>query len=48
MVVKPGHISSIGGYTDDKRMTLMTCWPVGTTLNRLLVITEMKEVPNTL
>lgn len=45
MVVKPGHISSIGGYTDDKRLTLMTCWPIGTTLNRLLIITEMKEVP---
>jgi len=48
MVVKPGHVSSLGGFNDDKRLTLMTCWPLGTALNRLLVVTELKEVSNTL
>lgn len=47
MVVKPGHVSSIGGYNDDKRLTLMTCWPLGTAINRLLVVTELKEVTTT-
>jgi sortase (surface protein transpeptidase) len=31
-----------------KRLTLMTCWPLGTTLNRLLVITELKNTTETL
>ena len=43
MVVKPGHISSIGGSDDSTRLTLMTCWPLGTALNRLLVVSELKE-----
>lgn len=42
-VVKPGHVSSLGGTPDMRQLTLMTCWPLGTTLNRLLVITELKE-----
>ena len=48
MVVKPGHVSSIGGNESAARMTLMTCWPLGTTLNRLLVVTELKEETPTL
>lgn len=47
-IVKPGHISSLGGYNDDRRLTLMTCWPLGTTLNRLLVVTELKEITHTI
>lgn len=47
-IVKPGHVSSLGGTTDMKQMTLMTCWPLGTTLNRLLVITELKQETSTL
>lgn len=42
-VVKPGNVSSLWGEDTQKRMTLMTCWPLGTTLNRLLVITELKN-----
>ncbi len=41
-IVKPGHVSSLGDTPDKKQLTLMTCWPLGTTLNRLLVITELK------
>lgn len=44
MVVKPGHVSSLGGDALSKQLTLMTCWPLGTTLNRLLVVTELKSV----
>lgn len=43
IIVKPGHVSSLGGDTNNKQLTLMTCWPLGTTLNRLLVITELKK-----
>jgi sortase (surface protein transpeptidase) len=27
-----------------KQISLMTCWPVGTTLNRMIVIGELVEV----
>jgi|GEM_PF-914970 len=43
IIVKPGHVSSLGGEDTMKRLTLMTCWPLGTTLNRLLVVTELKN-----
>ncbi len=43
IIVKPGHVSSLAGDENMKRMTLMTCWPLGTTLNRLLVVTELKS-----
>lgn len=43
-VVKPWHVSSLGETPNRKQLTLMTCWPLGTTLNRLLVITELKSV----
>lgn len=42
-VVKPGHVSSLWDTPNMKQLTLMTCWPLGTTLNRLLVITELKS-----
>ena len=44
IIVKPGHVSSLAGDENMKRMTLMTCWPLGTTLNRLLVVTELKSM----
>ncbi len=47
-IVKPGHVSSLGGTDAMKQLTLMTCWPLGTTLNRLLIITELKEESNIL
>jgi len=48
IIVKPGHVSSLAGDDAMKRMTLMTCWPLGTTLNRLLVVTELKSTTDTL
>lgn len=42
-IVKPGHVSSLGETPNKKQLTLMTCWPLGTTLNRLLVITELRS-----
>lgn len=47
-VVKPGHVSSLGGTDTMKQLTLMTCWPLGTAINRLLVITELKDESTTL
>ncbi len=43
-VVRPGD-SSVLKNTDTSRkyITLMTCWPIGTTTNRLLVIWELLE-----
>jgi sortase (surface protein transpeptidase) len=26
-----------------KELSLMTCWPIGTTLNRLIVFAELQE-----
>jgi LPXTG-site transpeptidase (sortase) family protein len=46
-IVKPGHVSSLGETPHKKQLTLMTCWPLGTTLNRLLVITELKSTTPT-
>lgn len=46
IVVKPWHVSSLGGDAANKQLTLMTCWPLGTTLNRLLVVTELKKTEN--
>ncbi|MCH8518855.1 class E sortase [Candidatus Gracilibacteria bacterium] len=44
-VVKPGDTSVLRNQNkDEKLITLMTCWPVGTTRDRLLVIGELVEV----
>jgi len=45
-IVKPGHVSSLGETPNKKQLTLMTCWPLGTTLNRLLIITELATDPS--
>ena len=42
-IVKPGDVSSLARDPDAKELTLMTCWPIGTTLNRMLVFAELKE-----
>jgi len=47
IIVKPGHVSSLGGDDAMKKLTLMTCWPLGTTLNRLLIVTELKKTTET-
>jgi sortase A len=39
-VVKPSDVSSLLGYTDKPYLTLITCTPLGTSLNRLLVFAE--------
>lgn len=48
LIVNPGHVSSLGGDANDKQLTLMTCWPLGTAINRLLVVTELKSTTTTL
>jgi LPXTG-site transpeptidase (sortase) family protein len=43
-VVKPGDHTTIDARDSTKKeLSLMTCWPVGTTLNRLIVFTQLKE-----
>lgn len=42
-VIKPGDVSVLKRYPDKKELSIMTCWPIWTTLNRLVVIGEMIE-----
>jgi LPXTG-site transpeptidase (sortase) family protein len=42
-VIKPGYVNAMKGKEESKQLTLMTCWPIGTTLNRLIVMGELKE-----
>jgi LPXTG-site transpeptidase (sortase) family protein len=37
-IIKPGNISVLKRKNTASEITLMTCWPVGTTLNRMIVI----------
>jgi sortase A len=39
-VVKPSDVNALEGYTDKPYLTLITCTPLGTSLNRLLVYAE--------
>lgn len=41
--VAPEELEYLKGSEDQKTLTLMTCWPAGTTLQRLLVIAEQVE-----
>ncbi|MDP3998057.1 MAG: sortase [bacterium] len=41
--VDPKDISYLSPQSDKKQLTLMTCWPPGTTFKRLLVIGELVE-----
>ncbi|MCK9272420.1 class E sortase [Candidatus Gracilibacteria bacterium] len=43
-VVRPGDVKVLKRDEGKKEISLMTCWPVGTTLNRMIVFGEMKEV----
>ena len=44
-VVRPWNTSVLRDHDkNEKLITLMTCWPVGTTTDRLLVIWELQEV----
>ncbi|MDP2091042.1 MAG: sortase [Candidatus Gracilibacteria bacterium] len=40
-VITPGDVSVLDKKSDKKEITLMTCWPIGTTLNRLIVTGEL-------
>lgn len=42
-VIKPGEVEALEAGNGKKRITLMTCWPIGTTLNRLIVLWELVE-----
>ncbi|QFR39537.1 sortase [Candidatus Gracilibacteria bacterium 28_42_T64] len=42
-VITPGDISILKRNNDKSEITLMTCWPIGTTLNRLIVTGELIE-----
>ncbi len=42
-IVSPGEIDYLQQTSSDPTLTLMTCWPPGTTLKRLLVIARQTE-----
>lgn len=42
-VVSPDDIWVLKNNEDKKQLTLMTCWPIGTTLNRLILTAELIE-----
>ena len=42
-LVSADSVNYITGVTDRKLATLMTCWPAGTTLQRLVVVGELAE-----
>lgn len=42
-LVQPSDVSYLNGDETTKTLTLMTCWPPGTTIKRLLVFAELKK-----
>lgn len=42
-IIKPGDTSVLKRETWKKEISLMTCWPVWTTLNRMIVVWELVE-----
>lgn len=42
-VITPGDVSILERNKNKSEITLMTCWPIGTTLNRLIVTAELIE-----
>lgn len=42
-IIKPGDTSVLKRNNNISEITLMTCWPVGTTLNRMVVVWELIE-----
>ncbi len=41
-VIRPGDVSILRSNANNRsQLTLMTCWPIGTTLNRLILIWEL-------
>jgi sortase A len=44
-VISPGDVSVLKDDASDKsKLTLMTCWPIGTTLNRLVLTGELISI----
>lgn len=41
--VAPEEISYLKGISDESTVTLMTCWPAGTTYKRLVVVGELQK-----
>jgi LPXTG-site transpeptidase (sortase) family protein len=42
--VKPGDVKVLESRDPSKKeLSLMTCWPVGTTLERLIIFAELQE-----
>lgn len=41
-IVSPGDIAALAAATDTSQLTLQTCYPVGTSLKRLLVIARQQ------
>jgi LPXTG-site transpeptidase (sortase) family protein len=44
-IVKPGNVKSLERDENKTELSLMTCWPLGTSLNRLLVFAELEQDP---
>lgn len=42
-VITPGDVSVLKRNNDKKEVSIMTCWPIGTTYNRLIVTGELIE-----
>ncbi len=42
-VVKPGNVKVLDRDEGKKELSLMTCWPIGTTINRLIIFAELQE-----
>ncbi len=42
-VINPGEVGILKRNKGKKELTLMTCWPIGTTLKRKIVIAELVE-----
>ncbi|PIE85494.1 hypothetical protein CSA08_01625 [Candidatus Gracilibacteria bacterium] len=42
-VIRPGNVGVLKNKKTKKEITIMTCWPVGTTLNRLIVVGDLIE-----
>ena len=43
-IIKPWNVSILKRNKWKKEISLMTCWPIWTTLNRMIVIWELQEV----
>ncbi len=44
VVVKPGDVKALEGRDPTKKeLSLMTCWPIGTTLERMILFAELQE-----